>query len=77
MPKKKFNPKAEPIQKMRVPDPMMERILQNLQAMREADPNWENAIARVAKAEAELNPKDDPAEGRIITAKIIPPKKEM
>lgn len=75
MPKKKFNHKAEPIQKTRVPNPLMQQVMQNLKALQEADPNWDNAIARIAEAEAELNPKDDPAEGRIVTAKIIPPKR--
>jgi len=77
MPKKNFNPKAEPIQKTRVPNPLMEQVLQNLKALQESDHDWDNAIARTAKAEADLNPADDPAEGQIVTAKIIPPKKGM
>lgn len=75
MPKKNFNPKADPIQKTRVPNPLMDGVMQKLQALQEADPQWENAIARTAKAEADLNPADDPAEGQIVTAKIIPPKR--
>ena len=77
MPKKNFNPKADPIQKTRVPNPLMDGVMQKLQALQEADPQWENAIVRTAKAEADLNPADDPAEGQIVTAKIIPPKKGM
>ena len=75
MPKKNFNPKAEPIQKTRVPNPLMQSIMEKLNAVRDADPQWENAIARTAKAEADLNPADDPAEGQIVAAKIIPPKR--
>ena len=77
MPKKKFNHKAKaaPIQKTRVPNPLMEQVLQNLKAIQEADPHWEKSIAEWAKAEAAIDPKDDPAEGQIVTAKIIPPKR--
>jgi|GEM_PF-3373264 hypothetical protein len=77
MPKKRFNPKAEPIQKTRVPDPLMQQVMQRLKEMQGADSAWDQPIARNAQAEAELNPKDDPAEGRAVTAKIIPPKKGM
>ena len=64
MSKKDFNDTSFP------PD-MAER----LKAARAADPNWEKAIKRVAEAEAALNPKDDPAEGKIVIRKDVPKHK--
>lgn len=75
MPKKKFNQKTQPIQKTCVPNPLMQRTLEKLQAAQQADPDWEKAIEKYAAAEAALNPKDDPAEGQIVVSKIIPPKR--
>lgn len=77
MPKKKFNQKTQPIQKTRVPNPLIQRTLEKLKAAQQADPNWEKAIQDLVAAEAALNPKDDPAEGQIVVSKIIPPKKGM
>lgn len=77
MPKKNFNHKTQPIQKTRVPNPLMEQMLANLKSAQAADPNWEKAIEASVKAEAALNPKDDPAEGTVVITKIIPPKKGM
>lgn len=77
MPKKKFNQKTQPIQKTRVPNPMMQRVMEKLQAAQQADSNWEKAIEKYVSAEAAISPKDDPAEGQIVVSKIIPPKKGM
>lgn len=43
----------------------MEATLEDLRRYRRRDPDLEQAIAEVAKAE--LNVKDDPAEGRVVT----------
>lgn len=41
-----------------------EALLKNLKAARDADPNWEKAIAEVVDAEVKYG-KDDPAQGRL------------
>src|SRR5690606_39005581 len=52
MPKKKFNQKTQPIQKTRVPNPLMQRTLEKLKAAQQADPEWEKAIQDFVAAEA-------------------------
>ncbi|MDP2205286.1 MAG: hypothetical protein Q8K65_03165 [Alphaproteobacteria bacterium] len=47
-------------------------LLERLKAARAADPNWEKAIKACAKAEAALNPKDDPAEGKVVIRTGVP-----
>lgn len=66
MSKKDFNKDAAPL---------TQDDLDRLKAAREADPNWEKALKRVAEAEAALSPKDDPAEGKIVIRKDVPKPK--
>jgi hypothetical protein len=66
MSKKGFNKGAAPI---------TQDCLDRLEAARAADPNWEKAIKRLVEAEAAINPKDDPAEGKIVTRKDVPKRK--
>lgn len=59
-PKKQFNDEA---------------LLKKLKAARDADPNWEKALAEIAKAEAEHG-KHDPVEGKPFTiTKFSRPKR--
>lgn len=52
-----------------------EALLQRLKAARAADPNWEKALAEVAKAEAEHG-KHDPVEGKpFFETKFTRPKR--
>ena len=48
-----------------------EEMLKRLKKYREQDPNFEKAIKAFAEAEAKIDPKDDPAEGKVVIGKLI------
>ncbi len=50
-----------------------EALLKRLKTARDADPNWEKAIADVVDAEAKYG-KDDQAEGKIVRLPKSPKK---
>ncbi len=51
-------------------EPELESTPSNLRAYRQRDPDFEEAIAAFAKAEAEFG-KDDPAEGKVMIGKLV------
>jgi DNA-binding FadR family transcriptional regulator len=52
----------------------MRQLLDKMKKAREADPNWEKALKKVAEAEARYG-KDDPAEGKVFIEKVQAPKR--